>query len=205
MTGKGRSSFLKKRSKKLLSIHIAAVGVIGLLAACASAPTVFYTLDPYPPATITLGYSGPPIGVDAVRLPADLDRPELIRATGPYVMKVDDFGRWAAPLGELAQRVLTQDLAARLPAGSVIFPGAPRPEAAAAGLTVDMLDFTVAQDQGTMDVSWALDDTDTKATPSGRTLHLTTAIDSTGSKATAEALSRLLAMVADDVAGNLRK
>jgi uncharacterized lipoprotein YmbA len=185
------------------------------LAACAhSADTRFFTLDPRPPAT-SIGsapYDGPALRVDSVSLPADLDRPELIRRTGANEMEIDDFSRWAAPLGDMARRVLTQDLASRLPVDDVIYPGAPKP-ANAGTVTVDVLDFSVADGTGHMDVSWVLtpaDPPDAGAPGPAhagqpRTLHLEVMEPDAGSKGQAEALSRLMAALADAIAETLRQ
>ncbi len=182
-------------------LRLVLLGSIMAVTGCGSAPTVFYTLEPYPSAVAVPAYRGPAVAVDAVHLPKDLDRLELIRRTGPYVMQVDDFSRWSASLGDLAQSALTQDLASRLPAGSVVFPGAAKP-ATATGFTVNVLDFDVDDGQDTMDVSWAWDNAD-PGSAAPRTLHLTVPVDGTGSKSIAGAMSRLLAKVADDVVGTL--
>jgi uncharacterized lipoprotein YmbA len=195
------------------------LGVTLILAACAhSADTRFFTLDPRPPAT-SIGsatYDGPALRVDSVSLPADLDRPELIRRTGANEMEIDDFSRWAAPLGDMARRVLTQDLASRLPVDDVIYPGAPKP-ANAGTVTVDVLDFSVADGTGHMDVSWVLTPADPPDAGAGaaapapahagqpRTLHLEVMEPDAGSKGQAEALSRLMAALADAIAETLRQ
>ena len=73
---------------------------IGALAAgCASAPARFYTLAP----TATAG-PGPAaayaIVVGPVSLPAEVDRPEFVVQVAPNRVALDEFNRWAAPLGE---------------------------------------------------------------------------------------------------------
>jgi uncharacterized lipoprotein YmbA len=177
-----------------------------LLAGCAhSGDTVFYTIDPVaPPSAAPTGAYAGPLQVDDVRLPAVLDRPELIRRTGPNTMAVDDFSRWAAPVGDLARRALTEDLVARLPAGSVLYPGAAAPPGAA-GLNVDVLDFGVDNGVGHLDVSWSLASAGSNAPPAGRTLHLTVAESDTGSAGTADAMSRLMAALADAIAAQLAR
>jgi uncharacterized lipoprotein YmbA len=179
------------------------------LAACSHSPdTVFYTLEPHDPASGARddAYRGPAIQVDSVRLPAVLDRPELIRSTGPNTMEVDDFARWAAPVGEMAQRVLTQDLAARLPNDAVVYPGAPKP-AATAALTVDVLDFEVSEGRATLDVNWVLTPASDAASHAAqalrRTLHLVAPATS-GSKGSADGLSRLMAALADSIVEQLK-
>jgi uncharacterized lipoprotein YmbA len=128
----------------------------GVVSACAGAPTRFYTLDAKSAADpVQSSYAGPPLRVDAVHIPPALDRPELVRETTQNRFTVHDNDHWAAPLGELLRRVVTQDLAARLPSGKIIFPDAPKP-AGAAGIVIDILAVTPSTDVVTMDVSWTV-------------------------------------------------
>jgi uncharacterized lipoprotein YmbA len=128
----------------------------GLLSACAGANTRFYTLEPSAPAAPTpQAYAGPSFRIDAVHIPASLDRPELVRDNGGGRFTVSDNDHWAAPVGELLRRVLTQDLAAQLPAGKVIYPDAPKLPGAG-GLVVDVLSVSSAGDRVVMDASWTL-------------------------------------------------
>ncbi len=98
--------------------HRAAVSVLSallLLAACASSPpTRFYTLSDTSPAT-----PAPPgvglITLDRVTIPGEIDRPELVRRTGSNRVTLSDEDRWAAPLDEIIRRVLTDDIARRVP------------------------------------------------------------------------------------------
>jgi len=78
------------------------LGLLALaLAACASKPTQFHTLDPSPPAGAVAGGSmALPIQVDSVTLPPELDRPELVRRSGPGNLDVADIDRWAGPLDQ---------------------------------------------------------------------------------------------------------
>lgn len=124
--------------KRLAPLLVACV-----VAACGRSPEPrLWTLDavaPVAPRTTATT----PLRVDAVHLPLALDRPELVERRGANRVTVHDFDRWSAPLGDLVRRTLTQDLMARLPAGSVIFPDAPK-TAATRSLVVDVLDWRPA-------------------------------------------------------------
>lgn len=142
------------RLRPLRLAHGAVLGVALLAASCAGAPTRIHTLDAQPPTgSATAAYSGMAFRVDTVHIPAAFDRPELIRRTDPYTVTLSDNDRWAAPLGELMRRTLTQDLARRLPAGAVIYPDAPKPPNAG-GLVVDILSISPTDGGVTMEVSW---------------------------------------------------
>ena len=126
------------------------------LSACASTPTKFYTLDAAPPVGRVLSLRAIlPVRVDAVHIPPNLDRPEIVQQTGANHVVVHDFSLWSAPLGAQMRRTLTQDLAARLPAGSVTFPDAPKPPLGR-GIVVDILALGHQGGEATMDVSWTL-------------------------------------------------
>ena len=90
-------------------------GLLLLLAACASSPpTRFYTLSDTAPQT------PPPTGVGVVSInhvsiPGEIDRREIVRQIGPNQLSISDTDRWAAPLDETIQRVLTQDIGRRIP------------------------------------------------------------------------------------------
>lgn len=132
----------------------AVMAVAALLSACSGATTRFYTLEAAPPLPVQ-AYADAPFRIDAVHIPASLDRPELVRDASDGRFTVSDNDHWAAPVGELLRRVLTQDLAAQLPTGKVIYPDAPKPPGAA-GLVVDILSISSAGGRVTMDASWTL-------------------------------------------------
>ena len=60
------------------------------------------------------------VGVLPVLLPGHLERPQLVRWSGPGEVRIDEFLRWAEPLDTGVLRVLTEDLETLLPAYRVI-------------------------------------------------------------------------------------
>ena len=60
------------------------------------------------------------VGVEQVRLPGHLDRPQLVTWTGQNELKVDEFLRWAEPFEDGVTRTLTENLASLLPEYRVI-------------------------------------------------------------------------------------
>jgi len=99
----------------------------GALAACgSSAPIRYYTLQRIDPVQRTdaaqvldsgrSGGAAMPVRLEPVAIPAELDRPELVTHTGPYRVRIADSERWVAPLEDQIRRVLSDDLAERLPA-----------------------------------------------------------------------------------------
>jgi uncharacterized lipoprotein YmbA len=189
------------------------------LTACGhSDPTRFFTLDPVPPPSAATAFAGPPIRLRRVTIPPALDRVELAYEAAPGEVKVSDFEHWAAPLGQTAVQVLAQDLAARLPAGSLIPPAAPLP-AGGVDVDVDILAFNVVGGQAVMQVSWSEIGPPSPAPPaspgaplapapppraSTRLVELTAPVDASGGLAEAQGLSRLLGQLADRITAEPR-
>lgn len=96
------------------------------------------------------------VKVAAVHIPPALDRQEMVSELAPNQLAVSNQNRWGAPLGEMIQRVLTQDLTARLGPGTVLLPEEP------AGDQVDQVVLDILQfDSGpagsvTFEGSWSL-------------------------------------------------
>ncbi len=112
------------------------------LAGCGTSPeTRFFELEPVPggrpPGTVPAA----PLTVNAVHLPPVLDRLEIVQRGTQGSVVINGTDRWAAPLDQMARRVLARDLAVRLGSGRVIEPDAPRPGGPVLGLVVVMQEF----------------------------------------------------------------
>jgi uncharacterized lipoprotein YmbA len=110
---------MKKHFKHFIFIAFVAMAAAG----CASAPSQFYTLN----STVT-DWATPPVNcavvVGPVSVPADVDRPQFTVLVAPNRVAIDEFNRWAAPLGDNIARAVAGDLVAQL--------GTPRVMAASA-------------------------------------------------------------------------
>jgi uncharacterized lipoprotein YmbA len=177
-----------------------------MLAGCGhSPPSRFFTLDPAPPGRPVSGRApAAPVQLDAVHVPATVDRPELVTEIGPGRVRVSGQDRWAAPLGEMMRRVLAQDLASRLPQGAFVFPDAPRP-AGTRGLVVTVLQLTATPD-GRVDLqaNWSVLDAGSSRAGGGDNLRLS-ATAGPGSDGQAQALSAVLRQLADRNAASLQR
>lgn len=60
------------------------------------------------------------VGVERVRLPGHLDRPQLVTWAAPDELRVDEFLRWAEPLDDGLTRTLAEDLAVLLPDHQIV-------------------------------------------------------------------------------------
>ncbi len=94
--------------------------VLGVcLASCASTspPMRFYTLSVV--GGESANANGPlSIRVARVTLPGEIDRAELVQRVDANRLQLADNDRWAAPLGEMVRRALSDDLRSRAPASS---------------------------------------------------------------------------------------
>jgi uncharacterized lipoprotein YmbA len=171
------------------------------LCACHSAPTRIHTLEAARPAHRIDSYKAPPLRVDSVHVPLGWDRVEILSPTTAGELKIDDFDHWPAPLAQLVRQVLSTDLDARLPAGTVVFPHLAKPSDAL-GVNVDILEFTLDLSQGSMSASWSI--TPAAGAPSARrdvtVLH--TPLASSDPAAVAHAWGVLLGQLADQIAAD---
>lgn len=112
--------------------------------ACGSSPpTQYYTLNAIASVGRSSNYAGTrtPVTIEKVIIPATLDRPQIVRRVSANRLDIDETERWLAPLDNIVQRVLTQDLASRMASGMVIQPGAPLPASAIRRVVVDITTF----------------------------------------------------------------
>jgi hypothetical protein len=179
---------------------LAALLLLLTLAACASSPpTRFFALDPAPGNPAADGSGGKTVKVDAVHIPPALDRNSMVRGESDNQLEISSQDRWAGDLGEMIRRVLTQNLASRLPSGMVIAPESPAPPSAR-GLVIDILTF---QPQGggevVLDADWTLLEGTQSNPVLRRSVHLT-APGASSAQGEAAAMSTLLGQLADDVA-----
>ena len=174
-----------------------------LLSACGSSPpTHFYTLTHMSANAPVLPVAGPPVKVNAVHIPPTLDRDSIVRVQRGTQVDISSQDRWAASFGDMALRVLTQDLQDRLPHGKVIPADTPAPEHAR-GLVVDILSFEPdAQGTVTLDADWTL----LEGSPANPVLMRHVQLKDGGGASAADeaaAMSRLLEQLADQIASGI--
>ncbi|MCU1229483.1 MAG: hypothetical protein JWO97_2367 [Acidobacteria bacterium] len=86
----------------------------------------FYSLDRIAPASVTAA-RGLPVAIEGVELPPGLDRREVVLRQADHQLQIRSAEQWSASLQPLVLHTLAFDLAARLPEGMVILPGAAKP------------------------------------------------------------------------------
>jgi uncharacterized lipoprotein YmbA len=174
------------------------------LAACGSSPpTRYFSLDAVAPAAPVAASAMAPVQLGAVRVPALLDRPEIVAQDARYELAVRENDHWGAPLAPMMRRTLAQDLLTRLPAGAFVLPDAPAP-AGARGIVVTVLDVRADADgRLTFEGSWTLTAGETGAAVMTQEVSLSEPMPSAASPEIAGALSRVLGRLADRIAATL--
>lgn len=168
----------------------------------------FYSLETLPNATApatssTARAAGAPIGIDAVELPPGIDRREIVVRGADHKLEVRGTHQWAGPLEDMVTHTLAFDLANRLPEGTMILPGQPRPAGAAIrSLAVTFEDLAAGADGVfVLDARWTVTD------PGGPevTAHerITVPAQSTESPAIVAAMSQALAQLAERIAAKV--
>ncbi|MGD2097668.1 MAG: PqiC family protein [Desulfobacterales bacterium] len=59
------------------------------------------------------------VGVGPVVIPDVLDRPQIVTRTSPHELHIDEYHRWAGPLGQDFARVVAENISLMLPAEQV--------------------------------------------------------------------------------------
>jgi len=167
-----------------------------------SAPSRFYTL-----ASTATGDRAPAVGtgvmVGPVSVPASVDRPEFVVQIAPNRVEIDEFNRWAAPLGEGIARTVAGDLAALLGTPDVATaPFANFDPVYRVTINVQRFD-SVQGDSVLVEAVWAVRETAGGKTRSGRTV-AREALQGEGFDALAAAHSRALAKLSADIAAAIR-
>jgi uncharacterized lipoprotein YmbA len=104
------------------------VVIVVLLAGCSffkKTKSDIFSLERIPGTTVQV--SGAPVAIDNVELPPGFDRKDIVVRKGNNQLDVRGTQQWGATLSQEVLHALAFDLAARLPAGMVILPGAVKP------------------------------------------------------------------------------
>jgi uncharacterized lipoprotein YmbA len=163
----------------------------------------FYSLTTIPPASAPAraAATGTPVGIDGIELPPGLDRRGIVIRGADHKIEVRGTNQWTAPLEEMVIHTLSFDLAARMPEGMVVLPGAAKPMGAMRALFVNFEELAPGPEQTfVLDARWTLRAADTEVAHHER---ITIPMTSMDSPAIAEAMSQALAQLADRIAAGV--
>jgi len=175
------------------------------LAGCASPDAQFYTLQQTQGAqatnaNLTLAKN---IEVRTPGLAGYLDRSDIVLKDADFRLGVNDQQRWAEPLGDMIGRVLTEDLAQRLPQSSVFGQGGAISADPDARVEVDIQRFDAdAGGTVTLAAQVAIEAGRNHSPVMTRHVVLTADPPAQGAAALAATLSTLLGELADVICGN---
>ena len=187
------------RMGRALAVALIAAAVAG----CGrTASSKFYTLESLatPDAGPLARYA---VVVGPVKIPASVDRPEMVMQVGQNRVTVDEFNRWAAPLDQSIARTVAGDLTALL--GTPRVATAPLANFDAAyRVTIEVQRFdSVPGQEAALDAVWVVRRAKGGETRSGRTVAREPVQDAS-IDALAAAHSRALATLSGDVAAAIR-
>jgi uncharacterized lipoprotein YmbA len=114
-------------------------GLVWLAVSCASPDPTLFTLMAEPGAVHPA--RGLRVELTHVGLPRYLDRPGIVLAAQSYQVTLAANARWAEPLGAMVERVLADDLRARLPGAEVFTIESPVSGGGASRVEVDLTHF----------------------------------------------------------------
>lgn len=180
----------------------ASMAMMAALAGCASRVINYYRL------AVIAGAPDPGrtgiITVRPVSLPGYLDQNGIARPGGDYRVETFDDAAWAAPLGDMLQAVMVQDLAQRLPGATILASGG------AIGTTPDLVveiavqrfDFS-ADGRMTLVAQLAVKTGTDRGMVAHRRIDAATALNGADATASVAAMSGLWAQCADDITAML--
>ncbi len=181
------------------------------LAACGTQPSRFYQLTAAEGGAAGAGGSVAAasrlvIGLDSVGLPDYLDRSEMVLRGAGSRLVVLEFDRWGGPIGSMATAVLARNLGAMLETAEVVTLPVARdvPLSQVVEVRLDRFDADEAG-PAVLDARWRIFDRHgERLSRFGRTVAREPVAAPGDPGAVADALSRLLARLAGDIAGALR-
>ena len=145
-----------------VKLVLAALITLAVIACGSSPPTRYYRLEATAvrsPALDAIGHGV--VRIEAVTIPPELNRLEIVTRSGPNRVHVTGADRWAAPLDVQIRRVLSQDLSRRLPPNSVADPDEPAGGTPRRQLWVGVVEYVAdARCAITLRANWTLREAD---------------------------------------------
>jgi uncharacterized protein len=121
----------------------------------ASPPPRVFTLAPRP-ASSNDGVAMKLI-VKRVEVAKYLDRPEIVRFSDPYELRIADLERWGESMHDMTTRILVENLSRRLPASQIVPESSPVDVRADAIVEVDVSRFDAdASGETVLEARWAV-------------------------------------------------
>jgi uncharacterized lipoprotein YmbA len=187
-------------------LALAAAIAASMLCSCASSPPMkYYTLSAITPAArLQTAADAVPLRIDRVTIPTELDRTQLVRRLDANRLQILENDRWAAPLDDMVQRVLSDNLAARLPRALVANPNEPALGERRRSLSVDIQEFYGDRSCAVvLRAAWTLKEPDSQGTRSNEETRIASSPNCTDPEALPAAMSQALAQLSDRIAADV--
>ncbi|HTE05398.1 MAG TPA: PqiC family protein [Planctomycetota bacterium] len=154
---------MKRSASRLVRAVAPAVVLAVALAACGTTrPARFYALAPLavrPGAVEAAGSAAPagvPLAIHLVRIPALVDRPQLVSCLSDHERRFDEYARWAEPLAPHLAAVLAENLSVLLAPTPVLVDPEPGEERAARRVRIEILHFdSLPGGQAVLSARWS--------------------------------------------------
>jgi uncharacterized lipoprotein YmbA len=182
--------------------RICAITLALVLTGCfGGPPTHYYSLIPVASSDQPQAESGKPLQILRVTTPATLDRQSMVEWSGQGELTISNQNLWAAPLDEMIQGTLAEDLRDRTTT-PVLLPGDPVPNAGSAGIIVNIQHFGAekASRRVTLVADWSLVAGQPAAVIVTRSESIATPLHSDDADAVVLAMSRALAELSQHIA-----
>jgi len=178
------------------------LALTGVLAACGQTPSpILYTLVPRPGVRIARPIAGG-VALRTVDVAHYLNRPQIVRHGNTYVLKADEYERWAESLDTMITRVLVEDLTMRLPGAQVSAAASPVTAKADTMIAVDIERFDADPGNSVvLTAHWSIRKGSGDAPVHLEEISVSAASDSTSDLAAA--MSDCLAQLSDRIAQSL--
>ena len=183
---------------------VAVCAIAACAAGCRTPPSHLYTLSQAPASGAAAAPLDVAIVVGPVSIPAIVDTPQIVVATGPNEVWQDEFNRWASPLQANIANVVARDLSAILGSARVTLVqeglrGKPDYQVAIAVQTFE----SVPGDAATLSAVWTVRRTKDDRIETGRS-NLHESAQPKGYDALVAAHSRALTRLSQDIADAIR-
>ena len=183
--------------------------VLMVLGGCArSKPANHYILhsmqNPGPEVRAAGTEQDPAIGVGPVKIPAYLDRPQMVTRSTGSALQFAEFDKWAEPLDKNLTRVLADNLSILLPSQHVcVFPW-PRAVPVRYQVTLEIIHLEKMPDEKViLDARWNILENDGGKLLAMKRSRLTLPLESAGFEGVASAESRAVEALSRDIAAAL--
>ncbi|MFL6605383.1 MAG: membrane integrity-associated transporter subunit PqiC [Steroidobacteraceae bacterium] len=185
------------------AVAVSATAFGALAAGCSSSPPLrYYTLTEVPGSgRLATDANTMPVRLDRVTIPPELDRSQVIRRIDATRLEIFDGDRWAAPLEDTIRRVLSGDLATRLPPNMVANPNEPLVGEKRQSLSVDITEFSGdATCAVTLRAAWVLKQPDSQSSRGSEEASIPASGGCSGAGALPTPMSQALAQLSDRIA-----